>query len=195
MAPPPTASSARLVRPAAALSFALCTFFSVLAPPNTAIAAVFHSRSEIASLAFPDCDRVETQDVFLSADQRERIERAAGSSLSGDFLTIYKGYVGESLIGYAILDSHLVRTLTETLLIVIDTSGSVSATYVMAFHEPPEYMPSTRWLVMLEKRRLTDDLRVGRAIVGITGATLSARAVVASIRRSLAIYEVLLAVR
>lgn len=65
----------------------------------------------------------------------------------------------------------------------------------MAFHEPPEYMPSTRWLVMLDKRRLTDDLRVGRAVVGITGATLSARAVVASIRRSLAIYEVLLAVR
>jgi len=195
MRPLLTRSSPRRVRFAAAVGFALLTFLSLLASANPAIAAVFHSRNEIASLAFPDCDRVETQDVFLSADQRERIERAAGSPLSGDFLTIYTGYIGERLIGYAILDSHLVRTLTETLLVVIDPSGAVAATYVMAFHEPSEYMPSERWLGMLDKRRLTNDLRVGRSIVGITGATLSARAVVASIRRSLAIYEVMLAIR
>jgi len=158
------------------------------------MAAVFHSRTEIAALAFPDCDRVETEDVFLSPDQRERIEQAAGSRLRGDFLTVYKGYTGERLVGYAMLDSHLVRTLTETLLIVLDESGAVAAIYVMAFHEPQEYMPSERWLALLDKRRLTGDLRVGRAIVGITGATLSARAVVAGIRRSLAVYEVLLKV-
>ena len=195
MLPERTLLSARPVPLTAARGFALFAFLSLLAWANTAIATVFHSRSEIASLAFPDCDRVETQDVFLSTDQHERIERLAGSPLSGDFLTIYSGYIGERLTGYAILDSHLVRTLTETLLVVIDTSGAVAATYVMAFHEPSEYMPGDRWLGMLDKRRLTDDLRVGRAIVGITGATLSARAVVASIRRSLAIYEVLLKTR
>lgn len=158
-----------------------------------AVAAVFHSRAEIADLAFPDSDHVEARDIFLSPEQRERIERAAGSSLEGDLVTVYAGYTGARLDGYAVLDSHLVRTLPETLLIVLDGSGAVEATYVMAFHEPLDYLPGKRWLGLLEERRLSDDLRVGRSIVGVTGATLSARAVVSSVRRVLAIYEVLLA--
>ena len=93
------------------------------------------------------------------------------------------------------LDTHQVRTLAETLLVVLDPTGSIAATYVMAFHEPLEYRPNERWLALLKARGLSDDLRVGRAIVGITGATLSARAALGSVRRSLAIYEVLLASR
>lgn len=175
-------------------TFPLCwlvAFFATILWVNVATGAVFHSRSEIADLAFPDCDRVETRDVFLSPEQRERIERAAGSALDGALITIYEGYSGDRLVGYAMLDSHLVRTLPETLLVVLDASGAVAATYVMAFHEPPDYLPGDRWLGLFHERRLSDDLRVGRAIVGITGATLSARAVVGSVRRSLAIYEVL----
>jgi hypothetical protein len=177
-------------------TFPLCRLFAFSAAilwANVATGAVFHSRSEIADLAFPDCDRVETRDVFLSPEQRERIEHAAGSALDGALITIYEGYSGDRLVGYAMLDSHLVRTLSETLLVVLDASGAVAATYVMAFHEPPDYLPGDRWLGLFQDRRLSDDLRVGRAIVGITGATLSARAVVGSVRRSLAVYEILFA--
>jgi hypothetical protein len=110
-------------------------------------------------------------------------------------LTLYVGYRGEEITGYSLLDTHLVRTLTETLLIVLDASGALSATYLMAFHEPMEYRPSERWLALLENRHLSDDLRVGRAIAGITGATLSAAAVVAGVRRALAVYEVVVAGR
>lgn len=171
---------------------AILAFFAAMLSADAATGAVFHSRAEITELAFPDCDRVETRDVFLTREQRERIERAAGSPLDGDFLTIYEGYRGNRLVGYAMLDSHLVRTLPETLLVVVDASGAVSATYVMAFHEPPDYLPGDRWLRLFHGRRLSDDLRVGQAIVGITGSTLSARAVAGSVRRSLAIYQVLL---
>ena len=182
----------KVLRPA---FLVLVTFSLATCWANTATATVFHSRSELAQLAFPDCDRVGTRDVFLSPDQRARIEQAAGSPLDGDFLTIYEGYRADQLVGYALLDTHLVRTLPETLLVVLDASGAVAATYVMAFHEPLDYRPSERWLRLFDDRRLSDDLRVGQKIVGITGATLSARAVVGSVRRSLAIYEVLLAGR
>ena len=158
-------------------------------------AAVFHSRSEIARLAFPNGDRVETRDIFLSRNQRSEIERNAGSQLAGDLLTIYEGYTDGRLVGYALLDTHIVRTLPETLLIVLDASGAVAATYLMAFHEPLDYRANDRWLGIFDDRRLSDDLRVGRSIVGITGSTLTARAIVGSIRRSLAIYEILLADR
>lgn len=185
----PRASASRRFR-ALAFWVAAC---SVSLWPAPAAAVVFHSRSELAQIAFPDSDRVEARDIFLSREQRERIERMAGSTLDGDLLTVYEGYRADQLVGYALLDTHLVRTLPETLLVVLDPSGAVAATYVMAFHEPLDYRPSERWLAVLRDRHLSDDLRVGRAIVGITGATLSARAVVGSVRRSLAIYEVVIA--
>ncbi|HET9062574.1 MAG TPA: hypothetical protein VFO62_04730, partial [Candidatus Binatia bacterium] len=54
-------------------TFPLCRLFAFSAAilwANVATGAVFHSRSEIADLAVPDCDRVETRDIFLSPEQR-----------------------------------------------------------------------------------------------------------------------------
>jgi len=165
----------------------------VFVSSRKAAAEVFHSRAEIDDLAFPDSDRVETRDIFLSTQQRSQIERLAGSTLDSALLTIYEGYRESRLIGYAVLDTHQVRTLAETLLVILDPTGSVAATYLMAFHEPLEYRPNERWLALMKERRLSDDLRVGRGVVGITGATLSSRAAVSGVRRALAIYQVLLA--
>jgi hypothetical protein len=187
LAPPPR----RLSWIGTAAGMLLCTI--AWAPGSPAQATVFHSRDEIAAIAFPDCDRVETRRIFLTAGERERIEKIAGSRLDSDLLSVYRGYRGAERVGYALLDTHLVRSMTQTLLVVIDANGTVAATYVMAFHEPSEYMVSERWLRLFEDRPLTDDLRVGRAIVGITGSTLTARAVVSSVRRALAIHEVLFA--
>jgi hypothetical protein len=49
-----------------------------------------------------------------------------------------------------------------------------------------------RWLEQFHDATLTDDLRIGRGIVAITGSTLTSEAVTGSVRRALAIYDVLL---
>ena len=163
---------------------------SITVPP-AADATVFYARDEIRSLAFPDADTVEPLDHFLTVAQREQIESRARSKLDSDLITVYIGTRDGEVLGYAYLDSHTVRTLPETFLIVLTPDGAVAATHVMAFYEPLEYLPADRWLDQLAGRRLTDDLRVGRAIAGITGSTLSSHAVVLGIRRTLAMHEVL----
>ena len=168
-------------------------FTALVIKPGDVSATVFHSRSEIPHLAFPDAERVEVRDVFVTAAERSEIERAAHATLESDLVSVYEGYVGDRLLGYAMLDSHIVRTLPEALLIVLDPAGRVTTTHVMAFHEPLDYLPGPRWLRLHEGHSLSDDLRIGRDIVGITGATLSAHAVMNSVRRALAIYQVLLA--
>jgi hypothetical protein len=144
------------------------------------------------NLAFPDADRTQARDFFLDDRQRAAIEARAQAPLDSDLVTIYEGRAGETLLGYAIVDTHLVRTLPETLLIVLTPEGSLAATHVAAFHEPTEYLPQERWRRNLVGKRLSEDLRVGRGVAAITGATLSSRAVVASVRRALAIYAVLI---
>jgi hypothetical protein len=108
-------------------------------------------------------------------------------------LTVYVGYAAGGLLGYAIFDTHVVRTLPETFLTVLTPEGRIAATYVIAFHEPVEYLPSERWLRQVEGKTLTDDLQVGRGIAAITGSTISSHAVMGGVRRALAIHSVLLA--
>ena len=140
-------------------------------------AVVFYSRDEAMDLAFPEADRTTGRDFFLTQEQRRQIEDRARAKVESDFLTVYEGFEGERLLGYAILDTHVVRTLPETFLVVLGPDGHVDATYVLAFHEPLEYQPPERWLQLFHGKELADDLHVGRGIVGITGSTLTAHAV------------------
>lgn len=159
---------------------------------HPAEAVVFYSRDEAMALAFPAADRTEGRDFFLTPAQRREIEERARAKVESEFLTVYKGFEGEQLLGYAILDTHLVRTRPETFLVVLAPDGAIEATHVLAFHEPLDYLPSDRWLRLFKGKRFDDDLHVGRGIVGITGSTLTAHAVSGGIRRALAIYDVLL---
>lgn len=155
-------------------------------------ATVFYARDEALQLAFPDAERTETRNLFLTAQQRQDIERLAKSKLESDLLTVYVGWRGGKPVGYALLDTHLVRTLPETFMVVLSPDGAVIATHVLAFHEPLEYLPGERWLRQFDGKEIADDLHVGRGVAAITGSTLTSRAVAAGVRRALAIHAVLL---
>jgi len=155
-------------------------------------ATVYYSRDEALKLAFPDADRVEPKDFFLTAAQRAAIEAQAKSPLDSDLITVYVGSRAGAPNGYAIFDTHVVRTLPETFLVVLSPQGTVAATHLLAFYEPPEYAPPARWLEQFRGSAPGDELRVGRSVAGITGSTLTSEAVTGGIRRALAIYDVLL---
>jgi hypothetical protein len=84
-----------------------------------------------------------------------------------------------------------VRTHQEALLVVLAPDGRVRSLRVLAFYEPEEYLAPQRWLDRLLGRALDDRLRLGGDVHGIAGATLSSRAVTDAVRRSLALFEVL----
>ena len=171
---------------------ALAVAAILLVAASPAMSKVFHARDELFALAFPAADEVVARDFFLKPAERSAIEQRAKSTLDSNLLTVYVGTRAGEVIGYAFVDTHIVRTLPETFLIVLDSAGKVTATHVLAFYEPLEYLPSHRWLAELEGHSLHDDLRVGGEIAAITGSTLSSRAVVGGARRALAAFEVLL---
>ena len=155
-------------------------------------ATVYYARDEALKLAFPDAERVESKQFFLTTAQRAAIEAQAKSPLESDLLTVYVGYRGDQPVGYAVFDTHVVRTLPETFLVVLSPEGTIVATHLLAFYEPAEYGPSDRWLTQFHGAALSDELRVGRGIAGITGSTLTSEAVTGGVRRALAIHAVLL---
>jgi len=192
MAPPsPTRCNSALATSSRTL-LALIAILGLGGPAVPAGAKVFHSQKEAIELAFPDADRVETRTLILTGEQTEVIQREARSKLDSRIVKLYHGYRDDQLLGHAFIDVHVVRTLPEAFLVVLTPEGKVASLRVLAFHEPLEYMPAPRWYHQFESKGLEDDLRLGRDIHGILGATLSTRAVTESVRRVLALYRVLI---
>ena len=158
-----------------------------------AAGAVFHSRSEALGLAFPDADRIERKSFVLTEVQKQAVEEQSRAPLDSQLVTVYTAHGPEGPIGYALIDIHRVRTMNEALLVVLGNNGRVRSLRLLAFHEPPEYMPPPRWLEQFEERSSEDSLRVRGDIHAIAGATLSTRAVTRAVRRSLALFQVLIA--
>ncbi|NRA03862.1 MAG: FMN-binding protein [Myxococcales bacterium] len=158
-----------------------------------AAGAVFHSRSEALELAFPDADRIERKSFVLTEAQKGAVEEQSRAPLDSQLVTIYTAYGPDGPIGYALIDIHRVRAMNEALLVVLQNDGRVRSLRLLAFYEPPEYMPLPGWLEQFEERSSEDPLRVRGDIHAIAGATLSTRAVTRAVRRSLALFQVLIA--
>lgn len=158
--------------------------------PAVVEAKVYHARDEALQLAFPGVERVETRDVVLTQQQHDRVEKLARTPLETDLVTLYVGWRAGAPAAYAIFDTHTVRTFPETFLVVISPEGKVTATHILAFHEPEEYLPTRRWLDTFQGVGLENELQVGRDVAAITGSTLSTRAITSGIRRAMAIWNV-----
>jgi hypothetical protein len=153
-------------------------------------AKVFLSADEALRLVFGDA-AVEHHTVFLTAGQRAEARKLAGSEISSGLATPYHATRNGKEAGTAYFDTHVVRTLPETLMVVVDPQGKVTRVEVLAFAEPEDYLPPGAWYGQFLGQGLGADLALGHRIRSVTGASLTARATTEAVRRVLALHQVL----
>jgi hypothetical protein len=153
-------------------------------------AKVWLTMDEALAQAFPQCE-VERRTVYLTESQLARARDLAGVEIDGALVIPYVARRGEEDVGTAYFDTHRVRTLPETLMVVIDADHRLVRIAVLSFREPEEYLPSEAWYRQFNGRVLDDDLNVKRTIHAVTGATLTVRVTADAVRRVLAIHRVL----
>lgn len=156
-------------------ALALLVGLALLAAP--ASAQVFKKPDEALRSAFPDADQMLARDVILTSEMQKRIQELARARVDDRMVTFYEARKGGALLGYAVIQSHIVRTKRETLAIAFAPDGALKKVEIIAFLEPAEYMPPGRWLAHFEKKTAGDRLAVGQDIPPISGATLSARGI------------------
>jgi hypothetical protein len=127
--------------------------------------------------AFPDAERFDATDVLLSDEMAKRLDDLAHSKIPERMVTFYAARKGDAVQGYAVLQSHVVRTKRETLMLAFEPDGRIRRIVVVSFLEPPEYRPSDRWLGQFSGKGTSDRLAVGDDLAPISGSTLSARGV------------------
>ena len=165
-----------------------CMILLSVATPTGA--KVLVTVDEALRLAFPDC-QVERETVFLT-----EAEMAAAGELSGEIITRalavrYAARREGHLVGTAYFDVHRVRTLQETVLVVVRPDGTIGRVEVVSFDEPMDYLPRNGWYRQFDGKTLDGDLQLDRAIRSVSGATLTAVATTAAARRMLAVHQVI----
>lgn len=182
MSPWATSSSRLLSAGLAALAL-----FAGAAP---AAGRVYLSVDEALELAFPGC-AVERKTVFLTEEQLAAARELSGGELESALVHPYVARCDGEAGGTAYFDTHRVRTLPETVMVVVGPTGEVVRIEVLSFQEPPDYLPRDAWYEQFEGRKLDPELDLKRAIRPVTGATLTARATTSAARRVLAVHRVL----
>jgi len=170
---------------------ALLTFLLVsLSLALPASAKVFLTVDEALKLAFPGA-QVERRTAYLKDSEVKRARELAGVEVASALLTYYAAAKEGKPAGTAYFDHHRVRTLPETVMVVVDPRGKVARVEVLEFNEPEQYMPRGAWYGQLAGKGLDAELDLSRGIRPVAGATLTARATTAAVRRVLALHQIL----
>ena len=74
--------------------------------------------------------------MLLSADEKESVSELSGQDDIKSLVTRYIATKGGSVIGYAYLDKHRVRTLPEILMVALDAEGVLIKIELLSFKEP-----------------------------------------------------------
>ncbi len=154
---------------------------------STKSQTVFLTHEEALALAFPKCE-IKRTTVFLKKDQVKAIAKAAKTPFKSTVVYPYVATKKGKLVGTAYFDTHLVRTLKETVMIVVDPKGKVARFEVLAFGEPKQYIPSKKWYQQIVGLNLSPKLKLNAKVRNMTGATLTAKASVKCTRRVLALH-------
>lgn len=182
----------RFVHLSASFFALLVALAFTLGPARLADAKVFASQNQALAEAFPGASRIDRKTLLLRKDDVAKIETLTGEKVRAKVVVIHVAYQGESILGFAEIAVHTVRTQPEAILIVLSPDGRVRSVRIIAFHEPLDYLPTDRWYTQFGGKGKGDRLQLGREIHGVVGATLSAQAAVDGVRRMLAYWEVLL---
>jgi hypothetical protein len=162
-----------------------------IAPP--AAAGMRITRDEALRQIFGARASFRVRTAYLTDAQVAHLRQDARAPVESKRVSWYEASAGDTLLGVAFIEQNVVRTMSETVLTALDASGRVKAVEILIWNEPGDYLPRRRWLDAARGLSEPARARPGESLPALAGATLSARAVSASIRRALACHRLLVA--
>lgn len=163
------------------------SFFLVSFSSSLSLAKSFLTQEEALRLAFPKGAVVTRKTAFLSEADRAEVVRRAGGAPPPGLVAYYAATVDGKDAGTAYFDTHVVRTLPETILVAVDPNGAIARIEILSFSEPEEYLPRGAWYGQFPGKTLGDELSEKKGVRPVTGATITVRVTVEAARRVLAL--------
>ncbi len=164
----------------------------VAVAPHAARAEVLLAQDEAMEAAFGAGAQITSHTKKISSEQKSEIEELAQTKLTSLFLHYYEGRRNGEFLGYAVIDSRVMRTNLAVFMVLLSKELVVQKVILLAFHEPSDYQPTDSWLKLLEGPRPMQDLVPGQGLAPIAGSTLTVNGLSDGVRAVRASFEVLL---
>lgn len=132
------------------------------------------------------------ENIFLTKEQRKKIESLSETKLYGGLALRYVTSCENEEIVYHYVDSHIVRTLNETVVVSIKNDQVINYV-VSSFSEPPEYKAPQKWYMQFIGKKPNKALKAYEDIDGLSGATLTVNSSISAVNRILAMHKILAA--
>ncbi|MBE0498858.1 MAG: FMN-binding protein [Campylobacterales bacterium] len=165
-------------------------FIIFLAAALSLHAQLLLSPFDAMALNYGEGAEVKQKNIMLSKAKASEVSRLSQVKLDTNIYKIYSATKGDELLGYGVLVMQKVRSKDAAVLSLISPEGELKGIEIIAFNEPPEYIPSKNWTELFKGLRLSEQLVLGKDIPTISGSTLSARSATKAARVALAIYEI-----
>ena len=166
-------------------------FWSILFSSETQ-AQINITVKEVIETSFDKVDKIEHKSLLLNSSQFKHIQSKAKAKMTTKLYRYYNILSKDKILGKGILIIYKMRTKKATILYAFDNNNTLRFTEIMAFGEPPEFIPNSTWMEQFQKQEPTVEFRIGKDIPTISGSTLSARSITQGARIARAIYEIVL---
>lgn len=133
------------------------------------------------------CELVK-ENIYLSKEQRSEIEKRSKTKLYGGLALRYISKCKDGKQVFHYVDSHIVRTLNETVVITIE-DDQIKNYKVASFNEPPEYRAPDKWLAQFQGKG-AKTLKVREDIDALSGATLTVGSSIKAANRIMALHSI-----
>lgn len=163
---------------------------AVLCAAGGAAPALADEPPDAARGLFPEGSRFVAVPLDLSRNERNLVRKRAGVRVRPNRIKAWT-VAGDG--GWLFVDEVLGKHEFITYAVAIDSGGGVTGIEILVYRESyGGEVERASWRRQFHGRRVTDGLRFGRDVDGISGATLSARNVTDGVRKLLFLREFLL---
>ena len=147
---------------------------------------VYFTEAQALARVYADADRQWQETWEPTADERAALESKLGWQVPEAAFTFHRASRGGRNLGWALVLEEKGRFKPITFLVHLGPDRRVEAVLVMVYRESRgDAVRRTRFLDQFEGKDADDPLRLNRDVVGISGATLSSRALAAGVRKAL----------
>jgi Na+-translocating ferredoxin:NAD+ oxidoreductase RnfG subunit len=151
---------------------------------------VYFTEHEALAKVFGKADRGARHTWTPTDEQRGDLEQQLGVAVSEESFAAWRGRDGDKDLGWALVLEEKGRFKPITFLVHVEPDHTVGLVLVMVYRESRgDGVKRQRFLKQFRGRDADDPLRLNRDVVGVTGATLSSRALAAGVRRALVLTD------
>ncbi len=141
---------------------------------------------------FGDSVTITREAAFLTSDEHKIILKQVKIGWTNDSVIVFRCNFHDSTIGYGFVDNVKSKTQLITYLVSLTPIGEVKDVDVLVYRESyGGEIAYESFRKQFRQKTVLDELRPGKDIKNISGATISVRAISQGVKKILATYDVI----